>query len=83
LSWISELKIAIINSELDKIVELYESMPDFDDTEEMQEASALIKQAIESLQTECDTLEKSMNRYKVAKKYGQGTMGHPYLDKKS
>ena len=83
MKWIDELKIAIINEQLDRIIELYDSIPEFETIEQMQEASALIKIAIEQLEDERELIGKAMNRNKIAQKYGHGTVGHPYLDKKS
>jgi hypothetical protein len=81
LNWIDELKIAIVNEEFAKIVELHSSIPDFETTEQMQEASALIKIAIETLEKEKSSIDKAMNRNKIARKYKNGTIGYPYLDK--
>jgi hydroxylamine reductase (hybrid-cluster protein) len=81
LNWIDELKIAIVNEQFDKIVALYELMPDFQTIEQMQEASALIEMAIKMLENEKNQLSKAMNRNKVAGKYKNGIVGYPYLDK--
>jgi hypothetical protein len=83
LSWIDELKIAIVNEEFARIVELHDSIPNFSALEQMQEVSALIKLAIETLEKEKDSISKAMNRNKIAGKYKNGMVGYPYLDKMS
>ena len=45
MGWLSELKVAIVSNEPQKISTLIESMPTFETLEEMQEALYLIKEA--------------------------------------
>ncbi len=45
MSWLSELKVAIVSKDPQKISALIDDMPDFSNLEEMQEALYLIKEA--------------------------------------
>ena len=45
MGWRSELKVAIVSKNPQKISELIDTMPDFEEVEEMQEALYLIKEA--------------------------------------
>ena len=45
MSWLSELKVAIISKDPQKISDLIDAMPKFEKVEQMQEALFLIKEA--------------------------------------
>ena len=45
MSWLSELKVAIVSKDPQKISTLIDMMPAFEDVEQMQEALYLIKEA--------------------------------------
>ena len=45
MSWLSELKVAIVSKDPQKISTLIDTMPTFEEAEQMQEALYLIKEA--------------------------------------
>ncbi len=45
MSWSDQLKVAIVTKDTKKIASLTESMPEFEDVEQMKEALFLIKEA--------------------------------------
>ena len=45
MSWLSELKVAIVSKDPQKISDLIDAMPEFEKVEQMQEALFLIKEA--------------------------------------
>ena len=66
---IKELKIAIINKDLEKLKELSTSSFSFENVEEAREALSLIKQAISILQKEKENLLYQMKKIKKLQKF--------------
>ncbi len=69
MKWLEDLKLAIINKDIDLINSLIEDMPEFEKLEEMQQASALIKEGIDLIKKEMDLLVISMDKMKKSKKF--------------
>ena len=66
---IKELKIAIINKDLEKLKKLSTSPFSFKNVEEAREALSLIKQAISILQKEKEILSHQMKKIKKLQKF--------------
>ena len=64
MDYIKELKIAIINKDLEKLKELSSTSFSFKNIKEAKEALALIKEAISILQKEKETLSNQMKQIK-------------------
>ena len=62
--WLKQLKIAIIERDTDKLDKLLNSMPDFDNLEDMQSASALLKEVARLLYELKDKTSASMKLLK-------------------
>ena len=69
MDYIKELKIAIINKDLEKLKEFSTSSFSFKDIKEAKEALALIKQAISILQKEKENLSTQMQHIKKLQKF--------------
>ena len=67
--WLNQLKIAIIEEDVDKMQELFKSMPQFETIEEMKSAQALIKEATNLLHTLQDEVAAKMRQLKKNIKY--------------
>ncbi len=67
--WVNDLKFAIIEEDIDKIMLLSEHIPQTEDTELASEACALIEQAIAMAQREKVFLSGEMAKLRNAKKY--------------
>lgn len=64
MSWIDELKIAILNKDDKKVLNLIEDLPKFDNIEDLICARELVGEFIKQLQNDKDTLSKSMLKLK-------------------
>jgi len=62
--WLNQLQIAIIEKDTDKLDELLNTLPEFENEEEMQKASYLLKEALELLYTLKDKTSHSMQQIK-------------------
>ena len=70
--WINNLKIAIINNDLEKIKKYSKrDIPSFDSIEEVKEALSLIENATNILKKEKEKISKNMQALKQAKKLTQ------------
>jgi len=69
MDYIKELKIAVINKDLEKLKELSNSSFSFKNIQEAKEVLALIKQATSILQKEKETLSHQMNQIKKLQKF--------------
>ena len=69
MDYIKELKIAIINKDLEKLKKLSTFSFSFNDINEAKEALSLIKQATFILQKEKEKLLNQMNQIKKLKKF--------------
>ena len=72
-SWINSLKIAIINEDIEKLRDLYTTIPDFSNTdlsiEQMKEAKALIRQALEILKNRAEETRSALEQIKASIAY--------------
>ena len=69
-NWISQLKIAVANQDIEAIVEASQNFPEnFDDTSQLIEAIELYKQAIEILNNKKDNLNIEKKKLQDIKKY--------------
>jgi len=64
MNYLKELKIAIINKDLEKLKQLSSTSFSFKNIKEAKEALALIKEAISILQKEKETLSNQMKQIK-------------------
>lgn len=64
MSWIDELKIAILNKDDKKVLNLIEDLPKFDNIEDLICARELVGEFIKQLQNDKDSLSKSMLKLK-------------------
>ncbi|PAF51011.1 hypothetical protein [Helicobacter sp. 13S00477-4] len=71
MNWVDNLKIAILEKNIQKAYELVLDLPtdSFKDIEEMLIAQELISQAIEMLENDQEILKKQMLQIKMAKKF--------------
>ena len=69
MDYIKELKIAVINKDLEKLKELSNSSFSFKNIQEAKEVLALIKQATSILQKEKEILSHQMNQIKKLQKF--------------
>ncbi|NPA74332.1 MAG: hypothetical protein GXO12_06420 [Epsilonproteobacteria bacterium] len=67
--WIDNLKIAIINNDLDNIVKYSKNVPVFDTLEDAQTAFALIKEAEKLIRKEQDKISAKMFEIRKIKNY--------------
>jgi hypothetical protein len=68
-SWISTLKLAIINKDFDQIEKLSKDIPRFETLDESQEALALIEQVNVLLKNEKEKILSQMQKLKKTKEY--------------
>lgn len=69
MDYIKELKIAVINKDLEKLKELSNSSFSFKNIQEAKEALVLIKQATSILQKEKEILSHQMSQIKKLQKF--------------
>ncbi len=69
--WLTDLKLAIINKELESLEKLGSEIPVFSEDDNLQEALALIKQASKILQAERVSIKRSLENIKKTKEYLQ------------
>ena len=62
--WLTNLKIAIVEKDSDKLNNLINDIPEFENTQEMQEALCLTKEALTLLHTLKDETVDSMKQIK-------------------
>ncbi len=67
--WIDNLKLAIINDNIDQIVKYSQNVPTFDNLNDAQTAMALIKQAETAIRKEQKKIAQEMQKIKQIKKY--------------
>ena len=68
-SWLNAFKIALIDSDEEKMQELNDNLPKFENVEQMQEACAYLQQAILHLANNQDEIKKDMASLVKTKKY--------------
>lgn len=62
--WLERFKLAVIEGDLRRLGKLQESMPEFEELDELMEASALIRQAKELFEAERLRLQQNMRQMK-------------------
>ena len=68
--WINQLKIAIINNDLDKLVEYSKRViPSFSSIKEAKEALYLIQEAVNIITTKKNEIGIELNKLKESQKY--------------
>jgi len=75
---LNELKVAVINENLDKLKELSAKTPDFSSLEEAKEFVSYIQKAIEILQKEKNHLSKEMSEIRKLKHFYQNQQKTTY-----
>ena len=72
-SWINSLKIAVIDEDAGRLGELYSTIPDFSNTdlslEQMKEAEALIRQALQILKNKAKETGSALEQIKASIAY--------------
>lgn len=83
--WLNELQIAIVEKDTDKLDKLLDSLPEFDNVDDMKKASFLLKEALELLYKLKDDTSESMIRIKKNLDFLKSTHNDPVnkLDIKS
>ena len=71
--WLNSLKIAIIEKNPEKIDELLESMPTFDDVKDMESAAYLLKEASILMLTLKDETAESLKKLRKTRKFLDST----------
>lgn len=69
MSWLNSLKVAILNNDTQKALNLIETLPNFDNIDDLICARELVGTLLESLKSEKAALSKQMQRIKQAKKF--------------
>ncbi|MCW8838386.1 MAG: hypothetical protein OQJ77_05790 [Thiovulaceae bacterium] len=83
--WLNQLQVAIIEKDTKKLDELLDTLPEFQNKEEMQKASYLLREALELLYKLKDETSASMIQIKKNIKFLNSTQSKPLnkLDIKS
>ena len=69
VNWLDKLKIAVLNQNETDIISLLDSMPKFDDNNDLITARVLIGEVINILQQNKDKLSCNMNKVKQIKAF--------------
>ncbi len=67
--WVRTFKIALLEEDADRLARLTDSMPSFDNIEEMQAALALLQEASKRFERKKASLAKEMLEVREAKKF--------------
>ena len=68
--WLNDLKLAVLNEDLNSLIKLNRSLPkEFKSNEELQEALALTKEALEFVSKAKNVLSKEMSKLKKISNY--------------
>ena len=68
--WLNDLKLAVVNEDLNSLIKLNSSLPkEFESNEELQEALALTKEALEFVSKAKNELSKEMSKLKKISNY--------------
>jgi hypothetical protein len=73
-NYLNELKIAVINEDIDKLQKLIDTAPEYDTLQEAQEIVAFLQQAIKLLQKEKNKLSVEMQKIKKLQKFNNEQM---------
>lgn len=69
MSWINDLKIAIIEEDIEKITSIADSLPKFQDINDAKEALNLIREAIKIVENKKEETLDIMNKIKKTKAF--------------
>lgn len=69
MSWLNSLKVAILNNDTQKALNLIETLPNFDNIDDLICARELVGTLLESLKSEKAALAEQLHRVKQAKKF--------------
>lgn len=69
MSWINDLKIAIIEEDIEKITSIADSLPKFQDINDAKEALNLIREAIKIVKNKKEETLDIMNKIKKTKAF--------------
>jgi hypothetical protein len=71
LTWIKELKVAVINSDMDAMLQCIDRLPDFStlNAREAQEVQGIIALAVERIENEQKKLKDEMEKVTRVKEY--------------
>jgi hypothetical protein len=73
-SYLNELKIAVINGDIDKLQKLIDTAPEYETIEEAQEIVSFMHEAIKLLQKEKNRLSIEMQKIKKLQKFNNEQM---------
>jgi hypothetical protein len=68
-NYLNELKIAVINEDIDKLQKLIDTAPEYNTLQEAQEIVAFLQQAVKFLQKEKNRLSAEMQKIKNLQKF--------------
>jgi hypothetical protein len=71
MKYLNELKVAVINEDIDKLKKLIDITPEYEDFDEAQEIVSFMKQAIKILQREKNRLSLEMQKIKKLQKFNE------------
>jgi len=69
MSWINDLKIAVIEEDIDNITSIADSLPKFQNMNDAKEALSLIQEAIEIVKNKKEETLDIMNKIKQTKTF--------------
>jgi len=69
MSWINDLKIAVIEEDIDNITSITDSLPKFKDMNDAKEALTLIQEAIKIVKNKKEETLDIMNKIKQTKAF--------------
>ena len=69
MSWINDLKIAVIEEDIDNITAITDSLPKFKDMNDAKEALTLIQEAIKIIKSKKEETLDIMNKIKQTKAF--------------
>lgn len=68
-TWLTELKLCIVNEDIKKLETLLGTMPQTQDLNLLEEAKSLLYEGVKICQTKQDEIEQEMSKLKAVKKY--------------
>lgn len=69
MTWLNSLKIAIVNKNTQKALDLIENLPNFDNIDDLICARELVAQLAKELENEKNTLKEAMQKIKRTKRF--------------
>ncbi len=67
--WLTEFKIALVDDDREKMIELNENLPTFEKIEQMKEAQAYIAEAIRRLHSSREEVRSNMKKLQKTKSF--------------